>query len=284
LWDALAGVPDPRSPSGKRFPLQGLLGLAVAALLAGRQGLAAIARWGRECSPEQLRRLGIPRDRAPCHAAWHKIFKRVGCDTLEQALAAWTRGSLPAGAAIAMDGKTLRGSRYADYPAVHLLAVYCDAISGVLGQRPVDTRKANEITEAAALLKAVPVKGMIITGDAMFAQRAICEAILERAGEYVFTVKDNQPALRDAIDQAFAPAASPAEEKKAGVVGDDCPSRGKKARARGRAFFGSHAPAERVFGLARRRAGVPGAATAREGRQGKCRDGMRHHQFVAGKG
>ena len=56
LWDALGAVPDPRNPSGKRFPLQGLPGLAVAALLAGRQGLAAITRWGRECTAAQLRK------------------------------------------------------------------------------------------------------------------------------------------------------------------------------------------------------------------------------------
>ena len=47
----------------------------------------------------------------------------------------------------------------------------------------------------------------------MFAQRAIGEAIRERGGEYVFTVKDNPSGLREAIDQAFAPAHSPAEEK-----------------------------------------------------------------------
>lgn len=54
LGDAFAKIPDPRAPSGKRFPLQGLLALAVAALLAGRQGLAAIARRGRECPTPQF--------------------------------------------------------------------------------------------------------------------------------------------------------------------------------------------------------------------------------------
>jgi hypothetical protein len=190
LWDAFAAVPDPRDASGKRFPLQGLLAIAVAALLAGRQGLAAIARWGRECSPEQLRRLGIQREKAPCHATWHNVFKVVDCGEADQVLSGWARAALPPGAAVALDGKTLRGSRHADYPAIHLLALYCDEISGVIGQQPVQTDKTNEIKAAGELLKAVPVKGMIVTGDAMFAQREICQDIQEQGGDYVFTVKD----------------------------------------------------------------------------------------------
>ncbi len=209
LWEAFSKVPDPRDASGRRFPLQGMLALTVAALLAGRQGLCAIARWGRGCSKKQLVRLGINRPKSPCHATYHNVFKMLDVAAMEQALAEWSKEALPAGAAVAIDGKTLRGSRYAEYPAVHLLCAYCDAVSGVLGQVPVETNKENEITAAAELLKGMAVKGCIITGDAMFAQKSVCQAVLDGGGEYLVTVKDNQPSLREAIDSAFAPASSP---------------------------------------------------------------------------
>ena len=284
LRDVFAQVPDPRGAHGKRFPLSGIFTLALAGLLAGRQGLAAIARWGRECSAEQLRRLGIERDKAPCHATYHNVFKVLECGATERALAEWTRRALPPGAAAAMDGKTLRGSRYADYPAVHLLSIYCDQVAGVLGQRAVETDKTNEIKAAVELLKAVPVKGMIITGDAIFAQKEICQDIRNQGGDYVFTVKDNQPGLREAIDQAFAPAASPAEEKKEGGIGEHGLPRGEKAGTRGRAKRGSHGPVERIPGLAGRGAGVPDTASARGFRKGERRGGVRHHQPVAEEG
>ncbi len=230
LWDVFSKVPDPRDASGKRFPLQGILALTVAALLAGRQGLSAIARWGRGCSKRQLARLGIDRPKSPCHATYHNVFKALDAAVMEKALAGWSKDALPAGAAVAIDGKTLRGSRYAEYPAVHLLCAYCDAVSGVLGQVPVETSKENEITAAAELLKGVAVKGRIITGDAMFAQKSVCQTVLDGGGEYLVTVKDNQPSLREAIDNAFAPASSPLGGAKTCGGNRPCRQCGESAR------------------------------------------------------
>ena len=230
LWDVLSTIPDPRNPSGKRFPLQGILALTVGALLAGRQGLAAIARWGRGCSRQQLAQLGIDRPKSPCHATYHNVFKMLDTTAVERVLAEWAKEALPPEAAIAIDGKTLRGSRQAEYPAVHLLCAYCDAVAGALGQMPVETSKENEITVAAALLKNVTVKGHIVTGDAMFAHKSVCQAVLDGGGEYMVTVKNNQPSLREAIDSAFAPAFSPLGRAKT-RVGNHCrPQRGERAR------------------------------------------------------
>ena len=230
LWEVFSQVPDPRDASGRRFPLQGILALTVAALISGRQGLSAIARWGRGCSKKQLARLGIDRPKSPCHATYHNVFKALDAAAMEKALAEWSKEALPAGAAVAIDGKTLRGSRYAEYPAVHLLCAYCDAVSGVLGQVPVETNKENEITAAAELLKGMAVKGRIITGDAMFAQKSVCQAVLDAGGDYLVTVKDNQPSLREAIDSAFAPASSPLGGTKTRGGNRRCQQCGESAR------------------------------------------------------
>ena len=63
--------------------------------------------------------------------------------------------------------------------------------------------EANEITAALEPLKTLPLKGVIVTGDAMFTQKAICQVIIDGGGDYLFTVKGNQPALKADIDQAF---------------------------------------------------------------------------------
>src|SRR5438309_4557032 len=47
LWSALAAVRDHRGGAGRRYPLPGLLLIAVAALLAGRRDQLGIVRWAR---------------------------------------------------------------------------------------------------------------------------------------------------------------------------------------------------------------------------------------------
>ena len=61
----------------------------------------------------------------------------------------------------------------------------------------------NEITAALALLKQLPLESAIVTGDAIFCQREICQTIPDGQGDYVFVVKDNQPALKADIAESF---------------------------------------------------------------------------------
>jgi predicted transposase YbfD/YdcC len=79
-------------------------------------------------------------------------------------------------------------------PGQHLVAAYCAEAEAVLAQIRVDA-KTNEHKAALQLLGILPVKGNIITGDAMFCQRDVCAAIIDSGGDYVFTAKDNQPSL-----------------------------------------------------------------------------------------
>jgi hypothetical protein len=107
------------------------------------------------------------------------------------ALGAWVSGAGPAGH-VAIDGKRLRGSATATSPGVHLLAAFSASLEGVIGQLRVDPA-TNEIVAALELLKIVPLDGTIITGDAIFTQKAICRTIVDGGGDYFFTVKGNQP-------------------------------------------------------------------------------------------
>ncbi len=74
LRAALAGVRAHRPCAGRRYPLRGLLLIAVAAMLAGRQDQLGIVWWGRRLSPEALASLGITRGRVPAPSVWCELF------------------------------------------------------------------------------------------------------------------------------------------------------------------------------------------------------------------
>jgi hypothetical protein len=203
LWEALRSVPDHRRAEGKRYPLASLLLIAIAAMLAGRRDQLGIVRWGRRLSREALAAIGIARSRVPAPSVWCELFQHLDVTGLEHALGAWVRGNAPAGH-VAIDGKRLRGSATATSPGVHLLAAFSAGLEGVIGQLRVDPA-SNEIVAALELLKTLPLEGTIVTGDAMFTQKAICRAIVDGGGDYFFTVKGNQPTLKSDIEQAFRP-------------------------------------------------------------------------------
>ena len=116
---------------------------------------------------------------------------------------------------VAIDGKTLRGSQGHQLPGVHLLAAYCRDVEAVIAQIAVPG-KTNEHKTALELLKLIPLKGTLITGDAAFTQRDFCEAVVTGGGDYFLTVKDNQPTLEADIRAAFGPAFSPSGGETAG--------------------------------------------------------------------
>jgi len=111
LREAFAAIPEPRSVHGRRHPLPAVLTLATVAMLSGARSLYAIAQWGRLQSPEVVRALGFTRERPPAVSTLHEVTKRVDAAAVEAVLAAWVQTWCPTdGAAIALDGKSLRGS------------------------------------------------------------------------------------------------------------------------------------------------------------------------------
>jgi predicted transposase YbfD/YdcC len=59
------------------------------------------------------------------------------------------------------------------------------------------------IPDALKLLERLDLTGKIVTGDAIFCQKSIATKIVERGGDYIFPVKDNQKTLRQDIETAF---------------------------------------------------------------------------------
>ena len=215
LYEVFAEIPDPREEQGRRHSLQSLLTLAAVAMLCNCRSLFAIAQWGRD-HDELAKPLGFTRKkhRWPCGSTLHYFFKALDVRGFEAALTRWmlAQGATDLETRILnIDGKTLCGTQGDQVPGVHLLAAYAEYLGTALAQLRVD-RKTNEHKAALELLKLVPVKGTLFTGDAIFAQRDLSRKIVKGRGDYFFTVKDNQPTLKQNILSAFDAPFSPSGE------------------------------------------------------------------------
>jgi len=173
-------------------------------VLAGARSFVAIGEWVSHQGAASLVSLGVT-GQGPGESTIRRAFARLEADALDQVLGAymWTRTRVAGGRrVIAIDGKTVRGARTKartkrrtkDQSAPHLVAAFDHGAGAVLGQVAVAT-KSNEIPAVQGLLQLFDLDGAVVTIDAMHTQTDTATVITAAGGDYVFTIKANQPTL-----------------------------------------------------------------------------------------
>ncbi len=135
-----------------------------------------------------------------------RALQAVNVEALDRAIGSWLeeevrRGRIEDGQlVVAVDGKSVRGARKEDGRAVHLFAAMVHREGVVLAQREVDHR-TNELTAFQPLQEPLDLEGVVVTADAMPAQVEHAHFLVAGKGaDYVFTVKDNQPGLKETLE------------------------------------------------------------------------------------
>jgi DDE_Tnp_1-associated len=187
--DDLAQIPEYRHPRGRRHPLRPLLLLVCVAMLCGARSQSAIADWGRHFGQPWLRRLGFTRARGPSQPTFSRLFQGIASATVEATLRQWAEQALrlcpPAAGeleGVAVDGKTLRGSKRRGAADAHLLSAFSHRLGVVLGQAGVPD-KTNELGAADEFLRSVVLEGRVVTADALLTQRSRAQTILDSGGD-----------------------------------------------------------------------------------------------------
>ncbi len=211
LMELLRTLTDPRKPRGVRHPLVCIVAIATCACLAGARNFEAIAQWGQELSRDAMKRLGGTRPNAPSEKCIRITLQRLDAVALDRQLGDWlARHHLRPGKAVAVDGKTLRGAHDGPQSAPQLLSAVLHEEGIVVAQQPVSD-KTNEIPCIKPLLDPLPLEGAVVTADALHTQTETARYLVEdKHADYVFTVKDNQPTLKQDIAdlgwEAFPPS------------------------------------------------------------------------------
>lgn len=203
LTEAFFGVVDPRTGPARRHDLTEMILMALCAVLCGADTWVDVAEWAED-NEAWLKRYLVLEHGTPSHDTFGRVFRLLDAKVFEACFRDWISGlaGVVAGV-VAIDGKTACGSRDGHNTALHTISAYATASGLCLGQE--HTRgKGNEIPAIKALLDTLALKGCIVTLDAIGCQTEIAQKILDRGGDYLLAVKDNQKDLADALREFFA--------------------------------------------------------------------------------
>ena len=190
---------DPRRVSHADHPLLTIIAIAVLSMLCGARGWEDMSEWARVRQTWLATFLDLTAG-IPSADTFRRVFAALDPKAFRQGFSAWSQAiaaQVPE-LHIAVDGKTVRGSAHRGLTAVHVVRAFVVNNSLVLGQLATD-EKSNEITAIPDLLKTLALQGALVTIDAMGCQHAIAQTIVERGGDYLLAVKDNQPNLHDEL-------------------------------------------------------------------------------------
>jgi predicted transposase YbfD/YdcC len=212
----LRQVPDYRQARGQRFAWSYLLALVAAAVAAGQTTVLAMTAWAETQAVQLITALQPECPRIPSAATWRRLVAHIDIAALEQQVAAHNQALDAADPTIgsvamrngqvfrgqAVDGKDVRGAS-AHCEHTFLVSLVRHDHAYVLHQAAVE-RKTNEITAVPDLLTGRNLTGTVTTMDALLTQQRLAHQILAQGGHYLMIVKQNQPALYEAVALLFA--------------------------------------------------------------------------------
>jgi predicted transposase YbfD/YdcC len=198
---------DPRTDINRKHPLASVIVIAVLAVLAGSGGPTAIARWAAYKEDFLTSILSLPYG-VPRKDVFRRVLMLLRPEAFQNCFMGWvqslrlkaTKTNKVERPTFAVDGKTARRShdRKKELGALHCVSVWASELGLTLGQTACE-EKSNEITAIPEVLRLVDLAGAIVTIDAMGAQKAIAEQIVDSKADYVLALKANHETLHQAV-------------------------------------------------------------------------------------
>lgn len=197
--DIFKELEDPRSPRNQLHSMSEILLTALCAGICGAEGWQDVEDFGN-AKIEYLRKFFPFRNGIPSDDTFRRFFRGLDPKKFQELFRMWVKSIQPkiGQSIIAIDGKSSRHSFDSDKEMLHMISAYATEANLVLAQEKVSD-KSNEITAIPHLLEWLDLKGNIVTIDAMGCQYAIADKIIEREGQYIFSLKGNQGSLHDDV-------------------------------------------------------------------------------------
>ena len=219
LYHRFAELKDKRKAKGKRYGLGMLLAAMFLAKLCGEDKPSGIAEWVALRGAWIAQVLGLRRKSMPSHHTYRRtLAENVDAKEFEALVRAYHRQSGKAGyqVVVSMDGKIVRGTIDLEVSdGLCLLALFLPGEGITLAQIALEEGQS-EVSVAPTLLSWVDLRNKVVIGDALHTQRQVSIQIGKAGGNYLWTVKGNQPQFLQDLKDWF-------DDRVALLPGQGCP-------------------------------------------------------------
>jgi predicted transposase YbfD/YdcC len=205
IIEYFAGVETTEEHNGYYFSVGEALTIVILGTICGLRNVNQIQQWASNERVREflLEHFGIKK--IPCYYWLLCLLKLIVPKSFNQCFIMWVQSFLPdkaQGLTLSFDGKTIRSTGKMDkYESpLHIVSAHVAELGITFGQQTVDG-KSNEIPAMRELLGLLEIKGHMVVADALNCQRDTAKAIVAGKADYLLNVKDNQPNLKEEIEE-----------------------------------------------------------------------------------
>ena len=206
LFSCLDQIPDPRRARGVRHPFQAILRLTLLGLVCGQTTMAHIALFARLHWPVLKDPLGFSRDHPPHATTISRTLAGVPWEQLQDALSGWVAHVVEdRQLSASVDGKWAKQSVDQSGNPLVMVNVLAHDLKLCLAQWPASEKRyepgvlrerLGELFESYPGLR-------LLTMDALYAERDLCQAIVSCGRDYMVRIKGNRPDVLAALAEGF---------------------------------------------------------------------------------
>jgi predicted transposase YbfD/YdcC len=202
IGDYFTEVETKEEYAGYFFSVRAAITISILGTFCGLRNMKQIHQWA---SNEKIKsflseEFGI--ETIVCYSWYTQVLGLIEPRSFNECFTNWVMSSVNdlSNATISLDGKTVcsTGKMKAYKNPLHIVSAQIAEYGITLGQKAVDGKR-NEIPVVRELIDILEIKGCLIVADALNCQKETAKAIVRNGGDYLLSVKDNQPALKSEI-------------------------------------------------------------------------------------
>lgn len=199
----LSEIPDPRDGRGVRHPVMSILSVVILGLICGYTTVEHIMAFARSHWDELSEALEFRKYYCPDPTTVNRLLGKIDREALENAFEAWVSELVQSDELTAsVDGKASRGVVGSTEMMVN---VFAQEVRLTLAQWPLQKKQGEPTVlrkQLSGLFAQYP--GLrILTGDACYAGRDLCQAIVDLGRDYLVRIKGNQAEIEEALEETF---------------------------------------------------------------------------------